>query len=465
MFAMVHAQPTKVTLVNDRPRVVPVSAPKIVDAHDGRVIRFGQKYYWYGTSYGNTNGFTTANKYVCYSSLELKYWKYEGELLPQKPSGVYYRPHVVFNAKNNKYILWYNWNPTLWNGQFGVAESNSPVGPFTIVNDNVQVKHSNLNVGDLGVFVDSDAKAYLSYNTIQGHKVSVELLDDNYTASTMQGSEFIAENCEAGSMFKRNNKYYLLTDYTCCFCTQGSGAQVFTAASPLGPFTYRQNINRCPGQLASLVNDGNINDNWYETLTAKSGNALHFQFKKLSKVNNVSIMQFTGDRNGQCGEVNNPITHEPIKKFNFNIEFFKDGLWKQVYTVPVVTQTSQQHKYDFIFTITDIEGMRITPIYTDSTDKIYISEVVINPTLQPVAVFKTAINSLGKPIIPAQQTYVMELNTTGGKEYVWMGDLWGSASDNIKGHDYQFWSAPLKFYKNGLIKNLAWIDEWNVIVK
>ncbi|HMP94626.1 MAG TPA: hypothetical protein PKD90_17225 [Phnomibacter sp.] len=47
---------------------------KIVDAHDGRIIQFGKTFYWYGTQYGNTNGFTTANEYVCYSSPDLMNW-------------------------------------------------------------------------------------------------------------------------------------------------------------------------------------------------------------------------------------------------------------------------------------------------------------------------------------------------------------------------------------------------------
>jgi hypothetical protein len=40
--------------------------------------------------------------------------------------------------------------------------------------------------------------------------------------------------------------------------------------------------------------------------------------------------------------------------------------------------------------------------------------------------------------------------------------LWGSSSENIKGNDYQFWSEPLNFYKNGLIKPIRWVDKWQV---
>jgi hypothetical protein len=457
-----QAQQT-IIIDNNKPRLD--NTGKMVDAHDGRMIQFGKKFYWYGTAYGNTNGFTTANEYVCYSSDNLNNWKWEGALLPKKPAGVYYRPHVVYNAKTKKYVLWYNWYPKLWEGQFGVAVSNSPAGPFTILNDNVTVKQQALGVGDLGVFVDDDNKAYLSYNTINGHKVSVELLDDNYTASTLQGSELIAEHCEAGSMFKRNGWYYLLTDYTCCFCTQGSGVKVFTASTPLGPYTYRQNINRYPGVLAPQLNDGIKNDNWFENFNAKEKNAVQIELKQASKVNAITIFQFTGDRNGQCGEVNNPVLHHPIETHQYSITVFSEGEWKPVAFKTTVTKTAMQNKYQFSFEVINATQIKLSPVYTDSNSVLHIEEIWLNSSRENYRVYKTAGNQEGKPIIPAQQTYVMKLNTPKGNQYIWMGDLWGSASDGIKGHDYQFWSAPLQFYKNGLIRLIEWKDKWSISVK
>jgi hypothetical protein len=449
----------KIFFNNEKPRMT--NDGKIVDAHDGRVIKFGQKYYWYGTQYGNTNGFTEANEYVCYSSDNMTTWKYEGALLPQKPKGVYYRPHVIFNEKTKKYILWYNWNPKLWDGQFGVAESVNPQGPFTIINDNVKVKNSAFGVGDLGLFVDTDKKAYVSYCTIQDHQVSVELLDENYTQSTMQGSEIVIKHCEAGGLFKRNNLYYLLTDYTCCFCTQGSGAQVFTATNPLGPYTFRQNINRYAGTPTSFLNDGNVNDNLFETLQPKQKDALEAHFKTNVSISKLTIHQFTGNRNGQCGEVNNPILHAPILTYDFTISYFKDGEWLPLSVQkPIITTSSQQNIYNFSFTPVQAERLKIEPIYNDTLSPLHIAEININGASSFFSVYKTN-NQDGKPIIPAQQTYVMALTTQKGTQYIWMGDLWGSSSEGVKGSDYQFWSAPLQFYPNGLIKNISWVSGWS----
>ena len=40
------------------------------------------------------------------------------------------------------------------------------------------------------------------------------------------------------------NEIYALFDTTCCFCAKGSGARVYIASSPLGPYTQTTNINR-----------------------------------------------------------------------------------------------------------------------------------------------------------------------------------------------------------------------------
>ena len=438
---------------------------KIVDAHDGRVIQFGDTFYWYGTRYGSTNGYTEANEYVCYSSLDLKTWKYEGALLPQKPTGVYYRPHVVYNATTRKYVLWYNWYPKLWNGQFGVATSDNPTGPFTIVNDDVKVRHSGLGVGDLGVFVDDDGSAYLSYNTINGHKVSVEKLNEDYTRSTLQGSEFIAQYSEAGAMFKRAGTYYLMTDYTCCFCTQGSGARVFTASNPLGPYTYRQNINRYPGEAAPLLTDGNSKDNLYEAFTQKGFRGVQLQTEGLQNFSSLLVHQFTGNRKGQCGEVANPRTHDTIPRVSFIMEYWNGNEWKALPITNVqVNESVLSKSYLLSFSGTQTDALRIYPQFADTLQTIHLSEIFAFNKAWRMKAFKLS-GSEGKPIIPAQQAFVMPLQTQKGTEYIWMGDLWGSASDNVKGHDYQFWSAPLKFYESGLIQPLQWSDGWTIKIK
>jgi hypothetical protein len=153
----------------------------------------------------------------------------------------------------------------------------------------------------------------------------VEKLTPDYLGSTLKSTEAIAGNCEAPAMFKRGKTYYLLFDNTCCFGADGSGARVYTASNPMGPFTYRGNIN----VKASSARD------------------------------------------------------------------------------------------------------------------------LPSPFTEP---------GTGRPdcIIKAQQTDIATLPTSHGSAYIWMGDRWGSRPDGIKGHDFQYWSQPLQFDSDGMIKQLTW---------
>ena len=442
---------------------------QIVDAHDGRIIEFNDTFYWYGTAYGNTNGFTTANHYVCYSSKDLKEWQFEGRLLPEQPEGVYYRPHVIYNAKTKKYVLWYNWYPQLWNGQFGVAVSDTPAGPFEIVNDNVNMHFSSVGLGDFGLYVDEDGSGYISYNTIQNHQVSVEKLADDYLSSTLENGGIIAEHMEAGTMFKRNEKYYLLTDYTCCFCNYGSGARVYVSDKPMTGYQFTGNINRYPGKPASVLADGVKRGTAYETLqkTGDQFQAVEMIFPAATQLNTLQIDLFTGNRPENCGDVSNPRVHPEISTPAFDLYTWTFDRWTPLAIEDkTVNQSALSETLTLKFKGTEVSRLKIVPNEAYPYDKVFINEIglIYNEqelNKESVDFYITGANLAQTPIIPAQQTYVMKLNTDDGERFIWMGDLWGSASDNIKGHDYQFWSKPLAFYPDGTIKPMPWNDQWS----
>ncbi len=445
-----------------------------IDLHDGRVIQFGNRFYWYGTSYGNTSGFVRTNKYHIYSSSDMVSWKAEGPILKNEPSGIYYRPHVVYNSKSKKYILWYNWYPYLWTGKFGVAVADSPIGPFEILNEDVKVSHSDLGVGDFNLFVDEDNKAYLSYNTINGHKLSVEELDDTYLQSTMKNGGFIAEHCEAGSIFRRDKNYYLLTDYTCCFCTQGSGARVYISEKPMSGFVYKNNINRNSGSKHSALIDRIIQPDVHTNLTKKDG-----QFPEIEVIgpetamNKLSFIYFTGNRSGTCGDTISTHTHQLIEVPKIQVSSYQNGAWKPVETTSLVKKNAVFNTVELNFATSAIGKFKLSVDSTYPYSDIHISEIEAYLKAKKIDLvlngYSAQINDIdpyhGKPIIPAQQTYIMELNSVGGKKYIWMGDLWGSAPDNIKGHDIQYWSEPLEFEANGNILSMKWKNNWSIKLK
>ena len=230
-------------------------------------------------------------------------WTYDGELLQGQPPGVYYRPYVVFNPNTHKYVLWYNWYPKLWEGQAGVAVSDTSVGPFKIVSGNVHL--SEKNPGDGSLFVDDDGTGYYIYTAInKNHTVFVERLKPDYLCVTGEISKKLAQGAESPLIFRRNNLYYAMWGPLCLACSNGSPVQVCVAAAPLGPFFIMPDINGSPTN--------------------------------------------------------------------------------------------------------------------------------------------------GVPDIPAQETWVANISTSGGPLFIWMADRWGSSPDGINGHDFQFW-VPLEFSLDGHI--------------
>ncbi len=224
----------------------------IVDAHDGCMVQFGGRYYIYGTTYGSNNGWGPTNYYRCYSSDDLRTWKLETDgLLQSPPPGIFFRPYVIYNAASRKYVLWFLWydgfTGSQWvGGYYGTATSDVPQGPFVIANPKVSTVDSV--PGDQGLFVDDDGTAYqihTNYNrTSTNMAIRIEKLTTDYLDSTLENSGILTLWCEAPALFKRHDVYYALFDTGCAFCQEGSGAQVWTASNPLGPYTYRNNINR-----------------------------------------------------------------------------------------------------------------------------------------------------------------------------------------------------------------------------
>jgi hypothetical protein len=317
-----------VTISNTEPRRDVTGA--IVDAHDGNLLFADGRYYLYGTAYGKSAGYGINNRFRVYSSPNLEHWTFEGELLKAPPDGVHYNPSVVYNSRTHKYVLWYNWYPKLWDGQVGVAVSDTPIGPFTIVNLRVQVTQAEQKPGAGTLFVDEDGTGYYVYTAIGAefgsvtgasqphHSVRVERLTPDYLGSTGQVSDVLASGCEATSMLKHDGRYFVLFDNTCCFCKEGSGARVYVAANPLGPYTERQNINRGPGHA---------------------------------------------------------------------------------------------------------------------------------------------------PVVAGQQASIARIPARDGEALIWIADRWGSRPDGVKGHDFQFWSEPLRFDSEGNIMPIANVSEWSLNVR
>jgi hypothetical protein len=141
------------------------------------------------------------------------------------------RPYVIYNDTTHKYVLWYNWFPKLWDGQAGVAISDSPIGPFTVVTPAAHL--AGVGPGDGSLFKDDDGTAYYIYTDMKAnYTLRIEQLTPDYLDSNGNVSPFFANWVEAPVMFRRNNTYYVLTGPLCADCQKGNAIYVLTGNPP-----------------------------------------------------------------------------------------------------------------------------------------------------------------------------------------------------------------------------------------
>jgi len=235
----------KIVIDNSSPRL-DVNG-QIIDAHGGCLQFFNGTYYLYGNKFGTNHDDVFLNcPFSVYSSPNLRDWTYVGNLLKGAPNGYYYRPYVVFNPKTKKYVLWYNWYQKLWEGNAGVAMSDSPTGPFVVVNRRAHL--SGTSPGDGTLFVDDDGTGYYIYTDIANdYAVRAEKLNADFSDTSGHGSVFIGFGAEAPLMFRRHNLYYILAGTLCAACKEGAEVGVEISSSPLGPYKFAGEINHQSG--------------------------------------------------------------------------------------------------------------------------------------------------------------------------------------------------------------------------
>jgi len=111
--------------------------------------------------------------------------------------------------------------------------------------------------GDFSLLVVDEitsSKAYLIYTSLQvNHQMSIEELSSDFLSSlavndaSKSSGIFGDKGCvEAPALFERGAVYYALFGRCCCFCEEGSNLGVYTASTPLGPYTFQGEIGIYP---------------------------------------------------------------------------------------------------------------------------------------------------------------------------------------------------------------------------
>jgi len=223
-----------------------------INAHGAGMLYHNGKYYLYGEyKRGETvlppdatweRYRTDVSGVSCYSSSDLRNWKFEGvALAPEEApsadlhkSKVVERPKVVYNPKTGKFVMWAHVESADYGkAAAGVAVSDTPTGPFKYLGS---FRPNNAMSRDQTVFVDDDGKAYQFASSEENRTMYINELTDDYLRPTGRFTRnFIGESREAPAVFKRNGKYYVLTSG--CTGWDPNHALIAVADSIMGPWT------------------------------------------------------------------------------------------------------------------------------------------------------------------------------------------------------------------------------------
>jgi len=218
------------------------------------------------------------------------------------------RPKMLYNDNTGKYVLVYHVdgptdsairdnleqmksNPYAGSNvsrysraEMGFAVSDSPFGPFKLVNSqrmNYVIGQYDHNPGmarDMTVFKDDDGKAYAIYSSEENQYTYISLLNDSYTGPVSEGVNgrgvtfvdrvFPDNNREAPAIFKYDGYYYFITSGTTgwdpnpsiayranhIFGNTSDGGQTFTGYTRLGnPFPQDSSNTSYRSQSTAVI--------------------------------------------------------------------------------------------------------------------------------------------------------------------------------------------------------------------
>jgi hypothetical protein len=204
---------------------------KLIQAHGAGIFFENDTFYWYGENKEKTlpgNGIWHWGVRA-YSSKDLYNWKDEGLLIPPDendrnsplhPSQGMDRPHLLYNDRTGKYILWMKImgrRDADYYGQYmTVAQADRFLGPYTIIKT---LHPLGMNSGDFDLVMnESDHKAYIYFERVHSELICADLTDDFLDLTGHYSSHFPRKQPpfvrEAPAFFTRKGKKYLITSGT-----------------------------------------------------------------------------------------------------------------------------------------------------------------------------------------------------------------------------------------------------------
>lgn len=232
---------------------------------------------WYGLTLGCGEAFCGI---ASYSSADLQAWHYNGLLFEVNTpeiktlcfgelSGNCGRPHIIYSASSNEYILWVNAKAP----GYAIFTSSSPIGGFVESPDRALVGYQPAGpfmAGDLTVQV-INGTGYIVYSLLDFTTLGAsiwppfnqslyvqELTPDmrNTTGTAHQvlyNSDLVDYQAESPDIFKRGDYFYITASNTCGYCTW-TLLIVYRSKSLAGPW-QRQILSgdTCGGQTGGVL--------------------------------------------------------------------------------------------------------------------------------------------------------------------------------------------------------------------
>ena len=201
---------------------------KRIQAHGGSMLFWEGTFYWYGE---NKEGVTDEkllwhNGVRMYSSTDLYNWKDEGVVCathpedresPLHPYSKMDRPHILYNDKTKKFVLWMKIMCEGGLEQYmATATADKITGPYRIVNE--KLHPGGMNSGDFDLVKREDGSACIVFERVHSDMIVIDLTDD-YLDTTLTYSVHLPRKCppyvrEAPAVFHRNGKHYIITSGT-----------------------------------------------------------------------------------------------------------------------------------------------------------------------------------------------------------------------------------------------------------
>lgn len=289
-------------------KIWPDDRGKHINAHGGGIIKYGNRYYWFGED-KDTKTTAALVGVNCYSSKNLKDWKYEGVALSvsDEPGNdiekgcILERPKVIYNRKTHKFVMWFHLElkgQGYGAARAGVAVSDHVTGPYRFLHssrvnagkypmDMTAEQIAELNsmdadkykewwtpewneavkkglflkrdlaggqmARDMTLFVDDDGKAYHIFSSEENMTLHIAELSDDYTSHTGKYVRVAAggQN-EAPAIMKHNGKYWMITSG--CTGWAPNEARMFSSNSIWGP--WKQYPSPCVGENAKKTFNG-----------------------------------------------------------------------------------------------------------------------------------------------------------------------------------------------------------------